>query len=445
MSRALLTAPRRLILRSGGWLIAKQIASLANGLLIAVFVARHLGPEGYGVLSYALSLVAVVAPLTTLGMRNLSLREYKMHPDEAHTILGTVTAIRFAGAAVTVLIVYAVARAYPIPHENIAILCAILAGAALVKSIDTIQEYFIAQQDPKPFVVFSVAVMSVFACVKIGLILMGSGVDAFILAQAAQGAVSGLGALMAYRRRTRGLPGPRIETARAWRYLRQGFPLMLGALSAVIYLKSDILMLSYMAGQETTGIYAVAARLAEAWYVLPTAMATALFPRMVDLRDSAPERYALRVQDALDSFAAFGTLIAASSLFWAGPAVAFLFGADYAASTTVLQIYAWVGIVFATRALIHRWLLVEGIFWASAMIHATGAVANVALNLVLIPRFGAEGAAVATVISYTLAPILLAPVVPALREPARMQLKAIAWPRRIADLRPRGRPAAPGE
>lgn len=434
MNRVVLSAPRRLILRSGGWLIAKQIAKLANGLLIAVFVARHLGPEGYGVLSYAVSLVAIVAPLTTLGMRNLSLREYKMHPEEANAILGTVTAIRFTGALFAVCIVFAVAWVYPIPHENIAFLCAILASAALVKSIDTIQEYFIAEQDPKPFVIFSVAVMAFFAGVKILMIFAGMGVDAFILAQAAQGAVSGFGALLAYRRRTSGLPGLRIEASRVRRYLAQGFPLMLGALSAVIYLKSDILMLSYMVGQETTGIYAVAARLSEAWYVLPTALAMALFPRMVELRESSASHYAARVQDAMDGFAAFGTLIAATSPFWSVPLVMLLFGAEYSPAAGVLQIYAWVGIVFATRALIHKWLLVEGIFWASATIHATGAVTNVLLNLLLIPRYGAEGAAVATVISYTLAPILLAPLVPSLRQPAIMQLKAIAWPRRVVDL-----------
>lgn len=437
MNQSFLSAPRRLILRSGGWLIAKQLAKLANGLLIAIFVARHLGPEGYGVLSYAVSLVAIVAPLNTLGMRNLSLREYKMYPEEANSILGTVTAIRFAGAIFSVCIVFAVAWIYPISHENIAVLCAILASAALVKSIDTIQEYFIAEQDPKPFVIFSVAVMAVFAGVKILLIFANMGVDAFILAQAAQGAVSGLGALLAYRRRTSGLPGLRIEASRVRRYLVQGFPLMLGALSAVIYLKSDILMLSYMVGQETTGIYAVAARLSEAWYVLPTALAMALFPRMVELRASSPSHYAARVQDAMDSFAAFGTLIAATSPFWSAPLVMLLFGAEYSAAAGVLQIYAWVGIVFATRALIHKWLLVEGIFWASAMIHATGAVTNVLLNLLLIPRYGAEGAAVATVISYTLAPILLAPLVPSLKQPAIMQIKAIAWPRRLLDLWPR--------
>ncbi|EAR51188.1 Polysaccharide biosynthesis protein [Oceanicola granulosus HTCC2516] len=439
MSSALLSSPRRLILRSGGWLIARQIANLANSLVIAIFVARHLGPEGYGILSYAVSLVAIVAPLTTLGMRNLSLREYKMHPEDSNAIVGTVTIIRLVGSLVSVLIVFLVAWLYPIAHPDIAILCTLLAGAALLKSIDTIQEYFIARQDPKPFVIFAVANMTLFAGIKIALVFLDATVDAFIVTLAVQGAMSALGGVIAYRRHTRGLPRFRFEAARAKRYLAQGFPLMLGSLSAVIYLKSDILMLSYLAGKETTGLYAVAARLSEIWYVLPTAFATALFPRMVELRDLSPARYAARVQDAMDSFAAFGTLIAVSSLFWAAPVVAVLFGDGYAGSVSVLYIYAWVGIVFATRALMHKWLLVEGVFWGSAMIHATGAVANVLLNLLLIPRYGAEGAAIATVASYALAPILLAPLVPSLRRPAVMQLKAILWPRRVWDLRPGGR------
>ena len=84
--------------------------------------------------------------------------------------------------------------------------------------------------------------------------------------------------------------------------------------------------------------------------------------------------------------------------------------------------------------MIHKWLLAESMFWASAHIHMAGAVLNVVLNLLLIPFYGAIGAAVATVISYSLAPLLLAPIMPSLRPVARLQLKAIAWPRRAADI-----------
>ncbi len=429
-----ITEARSRILKSGGWLIGKQLVMMLNTLVLGVLIARHLGPEGFGVLNYAVSLVALVAPLTTLGLRNLSLREYKLHSDETDKILGTVTVMRLCGTLLSIAVVFAVAARFPIDHQYIAILCTILAGAALFRSVDTIQEYFIAEQNPRPFVIYSVCILLSFSLIKIGLILADQSVNAFILANAGQTAAQALGIVVAYRRHPVAAPGFSVDPTRIRRYVAQAFPLMLGAISAVIYLKIDILFLSYMAGKEVTGIYSVASRLSEAWYMLPSALALAAFPRMLEVRASAPDRYAKRMQDAMDLFAAFGTLVAVTSIFWAAPVVLLLFGPDYGASVVVLQLHVWVGIVVATRALMHKWLLADGLFWGSAIIHMTGAVVNIALNLVLIPFYGAAGAAVATVISYTLAPLLLAPLVPSLRPAAVMQMKAIAWPRRLADM-----------
>ena len=414
--------------------MAKQLITLANTLVLAVLIARHLGPEQYGVLSYAVSLAAVVAPLTTMGLRNLSLREFKLHPGETDRILGTVTVMRLGGTLLSLTVVYLVATWFPIQHEHIAILCLILAGAALFKTVDAIQEFFIADQNPRPFVVYSVFVLLAFSLLKVALILADQSVNAFILANAGQTAAQAMGVAVAYRRYRGQTPGFKVDAVRMPRYFSQAFPLMLGALSAVIYLKIDILFLSYMEGKEVTGIYSVAARLSEAWYMLPATLALAAFPRMVELRASAPKRYAQRMQDAMDVFAAFGTLVAATSVFWAAPMIHVLFGPAYSGSVVILQLYVWVGVVVATRALIHKWLLVEGLFWGSAMVHVTGATLNVALNLLLIPIYGAEGAAIATLISYSLGPLLLAPFVPSLRPVAVMQMKALAWPRRGAEL-----------
>jgi len=434
---------RARILKSGGWLLSRQIINMLNTLVLSVLIARHLGPEGFGVLSYAVSLVALVAPLTTLGLRNLSLREYAMKSAGREEILGTVTLLRLAGTVLSVAIVYGVASRFPIDHAHIAIFCAVLAGAGLFKTVDTIQEYFIADQNPRPFVIYSVVILLTFSLLKIALILMGQSVNAFILANAGQTVAQSFGVVLAYRRYTGAPLNLRVDLRRGLRYLRQGFPLMLGALSAVIYLKIDILFLSYMVGKEVTGVYSVAARLSEAWYMLPAMLALAAFPRMVELRTTAPNRYAKRMQDAMDAFAAFGTLVAVTSIFWAAPLIALLFGPAYAGATVILQLYVWVGIVVATRSLIHKWLLAEGLFWGSAIIHVTGAIVNVVLNLLLIPIYGGEGAAVATVISYAAAPLVLAPLVPGIRPVAIMQIKAIAWPRRALQLWPRGRRGQP--
>jgi PST family polysaccharide transporter len=82
------------------------------------------------------------------------------------------------------------------------------------------------------------------------------------------------------------------------------------------------------------------------------------------------------------------------------PLVQLLFGTEFSASTPVLQIHIWAGVFIFMRALLSRWLLAEDLLRFSLLTHVAGAVMNVALNLMLIPRYGAIGAAVATVISY---------------------------------------------
>lgn len=148
-----LSEARQKVLRSSGWLLAKQVINTLNTLVLGVLIARHLGPAGFAVLSYATSLIALVGPLRTLGMRNLSLREYTRVRDETDEILGTVTLVRLCGILVSMVVVYFVATWFPTDYENIAILCVILAGAALFSSIDTLQELFIVDQDPRPFVI----------------------------------------------------------------------------------------------------------------------------------------------------------------------------------------------------------------------------------------------------------------------------------------------------
>lgn len=229
-----ITEARSRILKSGGWLIGKQLVMMLNTLVLGVLIARHLGPEGFGVLNYAVSLVALVAPLTTLGLRNLSLREYKLHSDETDKILGTVTVMRLCGTLLSIAVVFAVAARFPIDHQYIAILCTILAGAALFRSVDTIQEYFIAEQNPRPFVIYSVCILLSFSLIKIGLILADQSVNAFILANAGQTAAQALGIVVAYRRHPVAAPGFSVDPTRIRRYVAQAFPLMLGDRKSVV-------------------------------------------------------------------------------------------------------------------------------------------------------------------------------------------------------------------
>ena len=141
-----------------------------------------------------------------------------------------------------------------------------------------------------------------------------------------------------------------------------------------------------------------------------------------------------RLQGSLDALCALALALAIVVQIAAGPLVNLLFGERFSASTSVLQIHIWAGIFVFMRALLNRWLTAEDLLKSSLVTQLAGAAMNVGLNLVLIPTYGAVGAAVATVISYATASWLALFLWTRTRPMGWMMAKSLLLPLRWHDL-----------
>src|ERR1700759_2088854 len=72
-----------------GWMFAEKGLRLVSGLFVGAYVARYLAPAHYGLLNYAVSLVAFCSSISGLGLDQILVRELTRHPDRKTTILGT--------------------------------------------------------------------------------------------------------------------------------------------------------------------------------------------------------------------------------------------------------------------------------------------------------------------------------------------------------------------
>src|SRR3546814_4170403 len=90
----------------------------------------------------------------------------------------------------------------------------------------------------------------------------------------------------------------------AFGFLRRSWPILISGITAVIYVRLDVVMLTWWSSPEEAGIYSAAARLSEVWYFVPTLLMNAVFPGLLSLRRSDPDQYDLRVQDLFDLLAA---------------------------------------------------------------------------------------------------------------------------------------------
>ena len=192
-------------------------------------------------------------------------------------------------------------------------------------------------------------------------------------------------------------------------------------------------MLERLRGVTEAGVYAVASKVSEVWYVIPVLLSASMFP-MLWSRRQRREGYERSLQAGLDALFAIAFTIALLTQWLSGPLIHALFGAAYDGAVPVLELHIWGGIFIFMRSLLSRWLLAEDLLRYSLLTHFTGATVNVVANWLLIPRYGATGAAGATVLSYAVASWLALFLARATRPMAFMMTRALLLPFRWSAL-----------
>ncbi|KJS41674.1 MAG: hypothetical protein VR70_04700 [Rhodospirillaceae bacterium BRH_c57] len=418
---------------SFSWLMMERVVHLGAGLVVGLWVARHLGPEQQGLLSYVLAYSVLATPLLTLGINAIVAREIVRHPEDEGRILGAAVGLRMVGALLSAVLCWGIALWLNPGNTTLAFYVALVNAAWAIGALRVVQFWFQAHYIPRNMTIAMMVVSLSFAMLRIGLILLNAPLGAFVYAAAGEIAVFGIAGLAAY-----------LHTASAirWRWhmptarglLRNSWMLAVSELPAVVYLKIDILMLAHTRTASEVGHYAAAARLSEAWYVLPIVFASAILPRLISLRDQDHGRYNQRLQEAYDLLACGAMLVAMTTTVLADDIISFLLGPAYAPSALILIIHIWAGVFMSMRALLAQWLIAEDLYVFSIVTQSCGALINIALNLILIPSLGGTGAAMATVVSYAVASFGALFLSRRTRPAGDMMVRALFWPLRIASV-----------
>jgi len=187
-------------------------------------------------------------------------------------------------------------------------------------------------------------------------------------------------------------------------------------------------MLGQMRDTRELGIYAVAVRLVEATYFIPTVVVASSFPSVIEARDqseAAFEARLLRLYRSL-AFAGYAVAIPMSLLAWWY--VPFLFGPEYRAAAPLLAVLVWS--VLFTNLGVARGAYLTAMNWMRPYLFtvALGCAVNVALNWIWIPRWGAMGAVLASCIAYWLAAHGSCFLLPSLRRTGVLLTRALVRP-----------------
>lgn len=385
------------------WLLAGQLIRLGSVFLAVAWTARYLGPEEFGVYSYAIAFVLLFAELGTLGLQGIITHDLVEDPDNNHTILGTAFVLRLIGAAATIAVLAILVYAVRLPDPRARWLILVFAVGYMFRPLYVANQYYESRVEGKFPVIASSVASAVLVALTAVLIAQAAPLGWFVAARAALVALVGILIVLILTIHRPQTLRWRFDRDLAFRMLRRSWPLLASAFTATIYLKIDQVMLGGMSGSEDVGIYAAASQLSEVWYFLPLLLMSSLFPSLITLSQKDKGAYQQRLSSIFGSMAWFGVAVAIGVTVFAGLLVRIFFGAGFDESVAVLRIHVWALPFIFMRAALSKWIIIEKVYIVSFMTHGAGAVTNVILNLFLISRYGPIGAAIATVVSYAIA------------------------------------------
>ena len=387
------------------WLMGYRVANMLVALFVGVYVARYLGPDQFGLLSYAGSFVGLFVALATLGLDGIMVRELVKAPECRDELLGTAFWLKAGGAA---LMWFCIATAIPFANNDVQanILIAIIAFAVIFQAFNVIDFNYQAEVNSK-FVVYAHLVQLVISSItKLILVWISASLVWFACVFLLDAMVHSVGLTAMYLKNTGKIWYWKWRWETAKQLIKDSWPLILSGMVISIYMKIDQVMINEMLGTEQVGYYAAAVRLSEAWYFVPMAITSSVFPAIINAKKQSEELYYKRLQRLYVLMVWLAVAIAVPTTFLATWVIKILYGEAFFPAAGVLSVHIWAGVFVFLGVASGKWYIAENYIKKNFYRTFLGMLVNVILNFVLIPQYGILGAAVATLLGQGAANLL---------------------------------------
>lgn len=387
-----------------------RVGSLVIKMLVnAIVLPNYLGGVLFGTYNYPLTFLSFFIGLCTLGTDSLVTRQLLRSPNLKNEILGSAFFIRLCGGLVALPLIYFTFHLLSsiAPHAPSANFqqVAFVSIICLIQSTQIIDSFFQAKVQGKYIMYVQVGGNLMSAFLKIMLVYLGASINYFIAMLVVDVVLLQLGYIIAYKRLGENVFHWKYNSRIAKHLLKAGWPLALSAIFVSLYMKIDQLMIDAMLGSEQLGVYSTVVTFSESWYFIPVAISSALFPAIMNFRKNSRAIYEKRMSNLYELMVVMSVSIALVVTFIAPYLYGFLYKSrpEFFAGSAVLQIHIWSGVFTFLATSSSQYLIAEKYTHIALTRTVLGALCNVGLNFLLIPKYGIVGAAYGTLLAYLVA------------------------------------------
>ena len=389
------------------WLCSERFLQLVIGLFTFSWMVRYLQPGGMGVLAYASSLVALFGAISALGLDRVVIKRIVSNSDNVNETIGTAFILKVIGGLLAFLMSIMAVKLFG--QADSFWIVVIIASGYLFQGFGVIEYWFRSEIKSKYPVIIRMTVFIVINALRILLILFKAPLAAF----AGLGVVNIIliiaGLLAIYRFKGQNISRWKFNKKLAGGLLRESWPLMVSGLAVTVLTQIDRVVIDHFFDKQAVGLFSVAAKLSEVWYIIPLAVVDTVFPVIINAKKESQKLYIEKTQLLYVSLIWLSVIMAMVIMVSSGWVVRFLYGSEYTASAGVLSIHIWTLVSLSFGLVSGHYFIVEKMMKMWLFRDLIGAFASIILNIVLVARYNIIGAAWAVLISQVI--LILATVI----------------------------------
>lgn len=385
--------PMKSYINNAGWMLLEKIVKALSSLIIIALIARTIGPSDFGVFSLALSVLAILWCICSLGLDSILIKEFSQTKYDKLELFSTIFWMRFFISALLMLICFILtwtSFTENYSHTNKIIFLIIISSLPFY-NFNTFFSYYQAQSKSRFTANISLAITLLFTTIKI--LFAATNPDPIIFSACYFFESATLIFIFTILAKETSLKISHFRTQILSELLKPAYPLLSASLLVIAYTKLDQVMIAKILGPEALGIYSVSTRIAETYIFIPTLLSVSLYPMLA--KNFTPENTRVYFDIVYSSSVASGILV----LILSPILIPILFGNAYKESITPLSLLIFASIFSILGMLSTNFFLLKEMPYIRLYRAIIGLAINFFLNLKLIPIYGINGAAFASLLS----------------------------------------------
>lgn len=373
-------------------LLISRCVLIVLGFVYTLYMARYLGTEGYGIISFALALSGIFVVFSDLGLGTLATREISRDHSLSNLYLSNLTLLKtvliiLSSAAIVIFI-----NVSGYPPKTIIVVYLIVIFSILFSFVNLFYSIFQAFEKMEYMsmgaIINSVTMLTgAMAGIYLRLDIVGfSMIYCFSIVLVL------IYCITIYLRRFSPF---RFDIDRAFirHAITEAWPLGAMAVCVVIYLRIGTVIVSMFSGDAAVGLYSAAYTLSDMATIIPTILSSSLFPIISRYHMSSRPLFIFAFAKSVKLLFYMALPMALFVTIWAEPVVTVVYGSGFVGSVPVLRILIWSAAFMYASITLGIVYITANLQMITLKINFATAVLNVALNLLVIPVYGIYGAA----------------------------------------------------